>query len=70
MEELADTIARTPGNSVTFDAMKRDYDNLQAQYNRAVANQSRAETGDMIEALSKGQRISLVEPGPSPRATR
>ncbi|MBU2960048.1 lipopolysaccharide biosynthesis protein [Citreicella sp. C3M06] len=67
MEELADSIARTPGNSVTLDAMQRDYDNLQAQYNRAVSNQSRAETGDMIEALSKGQRISLVEPAIAPR---
>ncbi len=67
MDDLADTIGRTPGNSVTLDAMQRDYANLQAQYNRAVANQARAETGDMIEALSKGQRITLVEQAIAPR---
>ncbi|EIE49058.1 lipopolysaccharide biosynthesis [Citreicella sp. 357] len=67
MDDLADTIGRTPGNSVTLDAMQRDYANLQAQYNQAVANQARAETGDMIEALSKGQRISIVEQAIAPR---
>jgi uncharacterized protein involved in exopolysaccharide biosynthesis len=67
MGDLAETIQNTPGNTVTLDAMQRDYQNLQAQYNQAVANKARAETGDMIEALSKGQRISLVEQAIAPR---
>ncbi|WP_136443978.1 GumC family protein [Pacificoceanicola onchidii] len=67
MEDLVETISETPGNTVTLDAMKRDYTNLQTQYNQAVANKARAETGDMIEALSKGQRISLVEQAIAPQ---
>ena len=67
MADLVGTIQATPGNTVTLDAMQRDYQNLQAQYNQAVANKARAETGDMIEALSKGQRISLVEQAIAPK---
>jgi uncharacterized protein involved in exopolysaccharide biosynthesis len=66
MDGLTDTIQKTPGNSVTLQAMQRDYENLQEQYNQAVANKARAETGDMIEAMSKGQRISLVEQAIAP----
>lgn len=68
MADLVETIQDTPGNAVTLEAMQRDYANLQAQYNQAVANKARAETGDMIEALSKGQRISLVEQAIAPKA--
>ncbi|WP_425102238.1 GumC family protein [Tropicibacter sp. S64] len=67
MADLVQTIQSTPGNTVTLDAMRRDYSNLQTQYNQAVANKARAETGDMIEALSKGQRISLVEQAIAPQ---
>lgn len=67
MAGLTGTIESTPGNSVTLQAMQRDYNNLQVQYNQAVSNKARAETGDMIEALSKGQRISLVEQAIAPR---
>ena len=37
------------------------------QYDQAVANKARAETGDTIEALSKGQRISVIEQAIAPR---
>lgn len=67
MSDLAVTIQATPGNTITLDAMQRDYDNLRAQYNQGVMNKARAETGDMIEALSKGQRISLVEQAIAPQ---
>ncbi|MFW2541562.1 GumC family protein [Primorskyibacter sp. 2E107] len=67
MSDLVETIQATPGNTITLDAMQRDYQNLQVQYNQAVANKARAETGDMIEALSKGQRISLVEQAIAPQ---
>lgn len=68
LDALTASIGQTPGNTVTLQAMQRDYANLQAQYNQAVSNQARAETGDMIEALSKGQRISLVEQAIAPNA--
>lgn len=61
MKEIARTIEATPGNTVTLAAMERDYQNLQEQYNQAVANKARAETGSMIESLSRGQRITVVE---------
>ena len=61
MEAIARTIEQTPGNAVTLAALERDYANLQEQYNQAVANKARAETGSMIEALSRGQRITVVE---------
>lgn len=67
MADLVETIQATPGNTITLEAMRRDYVNLQTQYNQAVANKARAETGDMIEALSKGQRISLVEQAIAPQ---
>ena len=61
LEDLRRTIEATPGNAIALAALERDYANINAQYNQAVSNKARAETGDMIEALSKGQRISVVE---------
>ena len=50
-----------------MDTLQRDYANLRAQYDQGVANRARAETGDTIEALAKGQRISVIEQAVSPR---
>jgi uncharacterized protein involved in exopolysaccharide biosynthesis len=67
MEALRVSIEATPGNAITLDTLQRDYANLRAQYDQAVANRARAETGDTIEALAKGQRISVIEQAVSPR---
>ncbi|WP_232520812.1 Wzz/FepE/Etk N-terminal domain-containing protein [Rhodobacter sp. CZR27] len=67
MEELKGSIEATPGNAVQLDTLERDYENLRAQYDEAVANRARAETGDMIEAMSKGQRITVVEQAVAPQ---
>jgi len=61
MTDLQTTIEATPANAITLDTLERDYDNVRGQYNRAIANRAQAETGDIIEALSKGQRISVIE---------
>ena len=58
---LRETIEATPGNAITLDTLERDYANVRMQYDQAVANMAQAETGDVIEALSKGQRISVIE---------
>jgi succinoglycan biosynthesis transport protein ExoP len=58
---LQASIDATPNNSIALDALQRDYDNIQTQYNAAVARLAQASTGDRIEALSKGQRITVVE---------
>ena len=51
---------------MTLGALQRDYENLRIQYDRAVARRAAAETGDMIEALSKGERISVIEQAVAP----
>jgi uncharacterized protein involved in exopolysaccharide biosynthesis len=68
-EELANlqvSISATPGNAIRLAAMQRDYDAVQTQYERAVSNRAAAETGDVIENLSKGQRITVLEPAVAP----
>ncbi len=67
MQDLQASIAATPGNAITLDVLQRDYDNTRAQYDQAVANKARAETGDTIEAMSKGQRISVIEQAVAPQ---
>lgn len=68
MEEVQATIEATPGNAIQLDTLQRDYAALRAQYDLAVQNRSRAETGEQIEALSRGQRISIIEQAIQPRA--
>lgn len=58
---LKASIDATPGNAIDLDALQRDYDNTQTQYNAAVARLAAAQTGDRIEALSKGQRITVID---------
>jgi uncharacterized protein involved in exopolysaccharide biosynthesis len=66
MEALRVSIEATPGNANALETMQRDYANVRMQYDQAVANKARAETGDMIEALAKGQRISVIEQAIAP----
>lgn len=68
MADLQRTIEATPGNAIALGTLERDYANIRTQYDQAVANKARAETGDLIEALSKGQRISVIEPATAPRS--
>lgn len=69
LASLQASIDATPGNAIELDVLQRDYDNIQIQYNTAVARLSEAATGDRIESLSKGQRISVVEPAKAPTAS-
>nr|WP_241462674.1 lipopolysaccharide biosynthesis protein [Tateyamaria sp. ANG-S1] len=61
MELLLATIEATPANAISLDTLQRDFAATREQYDQAVANRARAETGDIIEALSKGERISVIE---------
>jgi uncharacterized protein involved in exopolysaccharide biosynthesis len=67
LEALSKSIAATPANANALDVLERDYANIREQYNQAVANRARAETGDTIEAMAKGQRISVIEQAVAPR---
>ena len=60
--ELTESIEKTPSNSIRLDELQLDYENLQLQYNTAVDRLSRASTGERIEVMSRGQRISVIEP--------
>ena len=66
-QDLLATIGATPSNAVTLGALERDYENLRVQYDQAVARRAAAETGDIIESLSKGERISVIEQAVAPR---
>jgi uncharacterized protein involved in exopolysaccharide biosynthesis len=65
---LNDSIERTPANQVALDALNRDYTNVQQQYNNAVARQAQAATTEKVEAMSKGERISVVDAATVPNA--
>ena len=66
MQALQVTLDATPANAIALDTLQRNYNAMRAEYDDAVANRSRAETGDIIEALSKGERISVIEPAVPP----
>ncbi len=59
-------IAATPGNALALAALQRDYDTVKAESDLAMANESRAKTGDAIESMAKGQSISVIEPARAP----
>ena len=58
---LTDTIDRPPTNTAALENLQREYDNIQGQYNSAVARLADASTGERIEILSRGERISVIE---------
>jgi len=65
---LSTSIAETPSNETALNSMLRDHQNLQAQYDAAIARLAEASTGQQIELLLKGERLSLIESAEPPRA--
>lgn len=61
LDALTDSLSRTAANSIALDALERDYRNIQTQYNAATGRLASASTGERIELLSRGQRVSVVE---------
>ena len=63
-EELAVlriAIEKSPENAIRLEALERDYENIQAQYNEAVASLSKAKVGESIEVQGRGEKISVIE---------
>ncbi len=58
---LEKSIGKTPNNAVILEDLERDYDNILSQYNPAVQRLADADTGERIELLSRGERISVIE---------
>ncbi|MFN3936598.1 MAG: GumC family protein [Gemmobacter sp.] len=67
LDRLKTSIEATPANAIALEALERDYANTRSQYDQAVAARARAQTGDTIETLAKGQRISIIEQAVTPR---
>lgn len=61
LEAVTARLSDLPANRITLAKLERDYDNLRTQYNEAISRLSAAETGERIELLAKGERISVVE---------
>jgi len=67
LSELEGAIARTPGNTITLQALERDYENISARYNAATARLATAAVGERIELTAKGQRITVLRQAVVPR---
>lgn len=61
LDELSESIDKTPEVSIALEELERKYHTLQQQYDSADARLAKAQTGDRIETRSRGQRISVVE---------
>lgn len=64
--EIEQDLNEAAANGVTYNKLQRDYNNIQGQYNQAVDRLSVAATGQRIELLAKGQRISVIEQAITP----
>lgn len=65
--KIEKNIDATPANAITLETLQRDYQNIQDQYNQSTQRLSVAATGERIELLSKGERISVINPPVVPR---
>lgn len=61
IDRLEASIGRTPEVSIALDELERAYQITETQYNAAEERLARAQTGDLIESRSRGQRISVIE---------
>lgn len=59
--ELREAIAKTPENAIRLEELEREYEIAEGLYNRAVDALEKAQTGERIEVLSKGERVSVIE---------
>lgn len=62
--ELADltrAVAASPATALALDTLQRDTDALQAQYAAAVASKAQAAMAARVAALSRGERITVLE---------
>ncbi len=62
LSALSESLAKTPANTVALEELTRAYNNIEEQYNLAVDRLAKASTGERIESLSRGGRISIIEP--------
>ena len=61
LDALTASIERTPEVAITLEELERSYALLETQYATAEQRLSTAQTGDLIESRSRGQRIAVIE---------
>lgn len=61
LEKVQAAIAKSPENAIILGALERDYENVQAEYTRAVADLSEALRNESVEQQGLGERIKVVE---------
>lgn len=66
MGELTRSIAATPASEIVLTSMERNRQNLQLQYNTAIARRADASMGEQIEMRADGGRFSLLETAIAP----
>ncbi|KEO51604.1 GumC family protein [Thioclava pacifica] len=66
MAQLQTEIAKVPANAAALEALQRDHENLLDQYGRATKSRAVAETGDTIESLAKGEKLTVIDQAVAP----
>lgn len=61
LEALNSSIQATAGNAISLSALERDFENIQARYNEAVANLNQARVNERIEVSAQGERVTVIE---------
>ncbi|MCB1466298.1 MAG: hypothetical protein KDK08_03935 [Rhizobiaceae bacterium] len=61
LTRLNESIERTPSVTITLEEMERKYQTIQTQFQQSQDRLSKAQTGERIEARSRGQKISVIE---------
>jgi len=67
LAEVNNRLQETMRNAITLDTLERDHQTAREQYAQAMARAATAQTGDLIEALSRGQRITVIEQAVPPQ---
>lgn len=61
LEQLQDSVDRTPANRIALEAMEREHENIRNLYSSAVQRLAQARMGERIELSSRGERITVLE---------
>ena len=61
VDQLSETILRTPEVAIELEELEREAQVIQSQFNLAEDRLSKAQIGDRIETRSRGQRLSVIE---------
>ncbi|MDQ0322180.1 polysaccharide chain length determinant protein (PEP-CTERM system associated) [Pararhizobium capsulatum DSM 1112] len=66
VSDLTKSITATPASETALNSLERNRENVQTQYNSAIARRAEASTGEQIEMRADGGRFSLLEEATPP----